>query len=174
MYLLSCPNCQTDLPITPAQAGDSVLCPECQGAVSIPKLGELRRLPQAEDASQQAPVRVHSTGGTIAFVVFSMFAVAALMGAGYNAIRWGMIETETTTETHLEEIDIEYRKVDPVVMVMEFENMEKNSLDLIVPYKYQAKVDEKAIWGRNALVAGGVMLICGIGAVIAASQRRTE
>lgn len=174
MYLLSCPNCQTELSITPAQAGDTIECSKCQHQVVIPKLGELRQLPQTQQPDSKSEADSRSVGGTIVFVALSLIAVAALTGAGYNAIRWGMIKTTATTELHLEEVESGYRDVEPAMMVTEFYQMEKNSLDLIAPYTYQTTVNEKAKWGWNAVIAAAIAAGCATGAFIAAAQRRKE
>lgn len=174
MYLLSCPNCQAELDVTPAQAGDSIECQKCQVSVEIPKLGELRKLPQSSQVAAEENSGARPVGSTIGFVVCSLITVASLLGAGYNAVRWAMIETTTTTESHLEMIETEYMKVGPASMVVEFEDMETNSLDLMTPYRYQMTVDEKNKWGWNASVAGGMALVFGIGAVIAASYGRKD
>ncbi|MCO8121808.1 hypothetical protein NHH03_08670 [Stieleria sp. TO1_6] len=173
MYLLSCPSCQAPVSVTPAQAGDQVTCPECQAEVAIPKLGELRQLPQTGDSDSPAETPSRSVAGTITFVALSLVAVAALLGAAYNGIRWAMIESEVTTESHLEDIDKNYKDVDPAVLIREFEDMEKYSLDMVMPYKYQVIADEKARWGRNALIAAALAVVCGGGGLIAASQGRT-
>lgn len=172
MYLLSCPNCQTDLRVTPAQAGDQIVCQNCQQQVAIPKLGQLRQLPQVSQAPAESAGSSRPVGATIAFVAMSLIAVAALLGAGYNTVRWAMIETETTLDSHLERIEREYAEVEPGSMVLEFEDMEAVSLDLAMPYPYQRQADEKAKWGFNAMVAGGIMLVFATGAFIAASQGR--
>ena len=172
MYLLSCPNCQAELPVTPAQAGDSMPCPKCQGRVAIPKLGELRKLPQSQDPTGQISQRSQPAGGAVLSLMLGLIAVASLLGAGYNTVRWAMIKTTTTTQSHLQELEESYARVEPSAMILEFEDMEGLSLDLTMPYKYHKVVMEKARWGRNALIAGGVALICGLGAFAAASLGR--
>ena len=176
MHLLSCPNCQAELLVTPAQAGDSIQCSKCQQNVAIPKLGELRRLPQSESQNTNDTAvdseGTRSVAATIAFVAFSLVAVAALLGAGYNGIRWALIETKNTNETHLRDIETDYMRVEPAALILEFEDMEKFSLDLVTPYKYQIIADEKSKWGWNTVVASGLAAACGVGAIIAASQSR--
>lgn len=171
MYLLSCPNCQAEISVTPAQAGDRLTCPKCQAAIQVPKLGELKTLPQRQtpETAADAAQSQRSVGGSIAFVVLSLFAVGLLLAAGYNAVRWATIQTEMTTESHLESIQTIYGEAEPAIMVVEFEDMERRSLDLVVPYEYQTINDEKAKWGWNALVSLGISVACGIGAIVAGS-----
>lgn len=174
MYLLSCPNCQAEISVTAGQAGDSVKCPKCEGQVAIPKLGELRTLPQvAQDKSEIASGQ-RSVGGTVAFVVLSLVAVAALMGAGYSGIRWASIHADTTTESHLAELETDYLQSEPAMMIVAFDDMEQYSPDLALPYSYQIKLDEKSKWGWNALIAAGLALVSGMGALIAASKSRMD
>ena len=172
MHLLPCPNCQTDISVTPAQAGDTATCAACQTQVAIPKLGELRQLPVSDDHANDNPAAARSVAATIVFVASGLIAVAAFMGASYNAIRWATIKVEATTESHLAAIEQGYKAAEPASMVQEFESMEKNSLDLITPYKYQTVVNEKNAWGRSALIAGAVSLFFGILAIVAALKTR--
>jgi hypothetical protein len=107
-------------------------------------------------------------------VVLSLIAVGGLLGAGYNGIRWALIDAENTTETHLAEIEKGYAKEEPAVMIVAFEDMEKDPLDLLMPYPYRQTVVEKSKWGWNAAIAAGLALVCGTGAFIAASQSHRD
>ncbi|QDV88267.1 hypothetical protein TBK1r_72990 [Stieleria magnilauensis] len=147
-------------------------CPHCHADVAIPKLGELRELPQVEDAPDRSTATAPSGGSTIAFLLLGLIAVALLLGAGYNAVRWAMIETTTTTESHLAEIEESYARVEPASVVLDFEDMEVRSLDMVSPYTYHAVVTEKSRWGWNAVITAGLAVVCGIGAFGAASRGR--
>ena len=149
-------------------------CPHCHADVAIPKLGELRELPQVEGDPKRSAATAPSGGSTIAFLMLGLVAVALLLGAGYNAVRWAMIETTTTTESHLAEIEESYARVEPAAVVLEFEDMEVRSLDLVSPYTYHAVVTEKARGGWNAVITGGLAVVCGIGAFGAASLGRKQ
>lgn len=174
MYLLSCPNCQSDLAVTPAQAGDRVQCSNCQNAVAVPKLGELKRLPLVEQAAAQEPSRSENSsfGSTAVFVVFSLIALATLLAGGYNAVRWAAIPSQITTEDHLEQLEQAYGESEPALMIVEFEEMESRPFDLLGPYQYQEINDEKARWGRNALIALGITLASAAVATFAVSRGR--
>ena len=154
MHLLNCPDCQHELKITPAQAGDAIRCPKCQSQVAVPKLGELRRLPRAEDTDTLPPAKSRSEGGGSVFVGWTLIAVGGFLAAAYNGVRWSFVDADMTTEGHLEEIESSYSESEPAAMILEFADMENYSLDLVSPYAYQARVDEKRKWGLNALVAG--------------------
>ena len=155
--------------MTPAQAGNHVSCPSCSEMVAIPKLGELKQLPRAEGA---AAVQTTSGGGgsTFVFGVLGLIAVAALLITGYCGIRWAMIEVEATTDSHVAEIQERYTESDPAVLIREFEDMEKYSLDLIAPYSYQKAANEKSSWALNASIAGVICLVCGGGGLALASK----
>ncbi|QEF96426.1 hypothetical protein Mal15_04540 [Stieleria maiorica] len=172
MHLLSCPNCHAELSVTPAQAGDTTPCPHCRGDVPIPKLGELRKLPRVETGGSETAPATATGAGAVAFVALALVAVALLLGAGYNAVRWAMIETTTTTESHLQEVEESYARVEPASVVLDFEDMEVRSLDLVSPYTYHAVVTEKARWGWNAVITAGLAVGCGIAAFGAASLGR--
>lgn len=173
MYLLSCPNCQEQSSVTPAQAGDQFPCPKCGSTIDVPKLGQLRLLPQIDGESDPSASRSSaspSSGGTIIFATLSALALAASLMACYTGIRWATTEVDVTTESYLAEMEAEYRRVDAAMMIREYENMEKYSLDLINPYKFHEAVLEKRRWGFNTMAAGSVALLCGLGAVIAVSK----
>ena len=174
MYLLSCPNCHADVAVTPAQAGDRVRCPNCQQQVAVPKLGELKQLPQAASAADQNE-RLAATrpfGSTIAFVVFSLIALATLLAAGYNTVRWATIPSQMTTQEYLMEIEQFYDEAEPAMMVVEFEDMEERPLELVGPTRDQAINDEKARWGRNALIAFTITFAAAAIAVFAVTRGR--
>lgn len=177
MHLLDCPSCHSAVPVAPARAGENIECPECQKSIAVPKLGELRRLPRSDQSpeGENSPGRSNESSqrsglAVAAFVTLCLVAVAAGLGAGYNAVRWSMIDTDYTIETHLAEIDASYNEVGGAQLIREFEDMEKNSLDLVAPYPYQKVADERAKWGFNAMVAGGIAMVCGLGAIVVGSR----
>lgn len=174
MYLLSCPNCHADIPVTPAQAGDAVQCPACQQTAAVPTLGKLKQLPRVEDSeASRSPATTNQTfGSTVGFVAFSLIALATLLATGYNAVRWATTSSGMTTEKHLEQLETAYRDAEPALLVVEFADMERQPLEMIGPYQYQVINDEKARWGRNALIAGGITALCAVVAVVSLSRGR--
>ena len=177
MYVLSCPNCHTDVHVTPAQAGDRIQCGQCQGDVAIPKLGELRKLPKVDEPAAADPVSTRdgtnrSLGSTIAFVACCLIAGASLLAAGYAGVRWMIIAPTMTTESHLEAIESTFPAAEPASMVKEFQDMEDRSLDLTAPYGYHLVVMEKNRWRNNALIAFGILVAGALGAFVAASTGR--
>ena len=178
MHLLSCPYCQAELTVTPAQAGDSIPCTKCQQTVAIPKLGELRKLPRSGPVEAPAAPARGSAGNSVlasvGFAALSLIAVSCVLIALYTGIRWANSGAEMTTETHLQEIETLYRESDAATMITHYETMEENSLDLIVPYTYQAENNEKAGWGRNSLTALTVAALAAVGAFVAAKAGRPK
>jgi hypothetical protein len=49
-YLLTC-GCSATVNVGPGQAGGTVICPSCSATLSVPRLGELSRLPPAPRAT---------------------------------------------------------------------------------------------------------------------------
>ena len=158
MYLLPCPKCDSSLSISPSQAGDTTACPECAEPVSIPKLGELRKLPtnDAQSSTQQTVESDASTGGRIGFVIFSFLALMGMLITGFCGIRWSLVQAKESTESHLQAIEDTYPTLTPAKLVREFEDMEKYGLNYPLPYTYKTKQLEKQSW-RNGALAGGAL-----------------
>lgn len=112
--------------------------------------------------------------GTVVFLVFSLLAISCLIISGYTGIRWATSGAEVTHESHLDEIERGYKELDAATMIVEFQNMEKNSLDLIIPYKYQTENDEKSRWGWNSIASLAIAFVSGGIAIAAASAGRAD
>lgn len=177
MYLLSCPSCGVVQKVTPAQAGGQVVCPACGELVRIPKLGDLRQLPQADAATAVGTAREPGSPlRRFGFVAFGLVGIAGLLVAGFCLIRWALIEVPTTTEQHIAELRDTYANVSASQLVIEYEDIEQFGVDLASPMAYQAIVDNKSAWGRNALYAGivGLLAIAAAGGLAAVARRRPE
>ncbi|WP_146523020.1 hypothetical protein [Stieleria varia] len=147
----------------------------------MPKLGQLKQLPTAEptpDAStgqaRAAKARGMSTGATILFSVMGLIAVIGLVIGGYSGIRWSMLETPQTSEDHIASVRQAVTEVEPAMMVREFEDMEKLSIDLTAPYGYKRDAREKAQWGWSAVVGGGIGVLAIVVAAAAATLGRED
>lgn len=172
MYSLPCPSCQAPVDVGPSQAGDQIVCPSCQDTIQVPKLGDLRQLPQtsSDNAGPTTSPGERAVGQQIGFVTLGLISLASLVIAAYCGIRWGLLEAPTTTEAHLQEIREAYSTLEPARLVREYEDMEKFGLAIAVPYTYKTKQNIRNRWGRNALIAGGICLACGITAVFLAGS----
>ena len=51
-YKLNCPNCDHLLEVETRNAGQELECDSCQETVVVPKLGDLRQLPQVEGSAR--------------------------------------------------------------------------------------------------------------------------
>ncbi|MCG8649939.1 MAG: hypothetical protein MI861_08900 [Pirellulales bacterium] len=169
MHLLPCPTCQASITVSPSQAGDQLNCPSCQSAVDIPKLGQLRQLPRAEadrgaQTADRQPRVANSSGRQATFAVFGVIATISLFIAGFCAIRWYLVDVPMTTERHIAKFKEEYKKLKPAELIREYEQMERFSLDITVPFEYKKEENKRNRWRRNALVSGAV---CGIASLCA-------
>lgn len=78
-YLYPCPNCDGAISLATKQAGQRVVCPECQTEVDAPKLGLLRQLEPVADSNSRA---VNSSkGGLKNWLFVAGLAIAILSGA---------------------------------------------------------------------------------------------
>ncbi len=179
MYPLPCPACQQTISVTNSQAGSSTTCPHCGNAVSVPKLGDLRRLDEAAEPSTAALAAGDGgEGGEIrrtAFAVLMALAGIAGLGGGFCAIRYWNVDVPATTEMHVEEVRATFKQVPASQLVREFQQMEKYGLEVSLPYTYKKLEIEKAGWLRNTLIAlgisGGLALLA---IVLGSTGRRTK
>lgn len=176
MHLLPCPSCDASIPVSPAQAGNQSNCPNCQSSVQIPKLGDLRLLPQTDQAtnqSQNSELGDRSAARSFGFGLFAFAAAGCLLIGLYCGIRWFLTDVTMTTDKHIEQLRTEYRSLPPAKLIREYEAMEKFGLDLPEPYPYKITENAKQAWGRNTLIAAaaglGSMLLA---LILGASGRR--
>ena len=164
MHLLPCPNCQSDLPVTPSQAGDKVTCSKCQMEVSIPKLGVLRQLPLAEtpsEADSEKQMRRES-GVSVPFVALGLITVAGLMVAAFCGIRWSLMPNFNTTDQHVADLRADYETRSSAELIREYEQMVGDGIELGKPFTYKRIADEKQRWGRIALISTAVGLLAAL------------
>lgn len=169
MHLFPCPSCHASIPVAPSQAGETLACPSCQASVAIPKLGELRKLPRADSqADAQAAGRL--TGGETnrvahtGFVLAGLVATACLLVAGFCGIRWALSEVPNSTERHVISMRDDMSKFSAAELIRAYEEMDKTTLEMTLPFRYKELEVRKTQWGRNAIIAGSL----GIGAVLVA------
>ncbi|TWU20551.1 hypothetical protein Pla52o_44290 [Novipirellula galeiformis] len=179
MYQLSCPHCQSVIAVSPSQAGDQTQCPSCGETVAIPRLRELRQLPQdeAQTASsdrEAPPFEEPGFAQRIGTVALGLICTASLLIAGYCGIRWATIEVPMTTQRHVQEIREIYPTRNPAELLREYEQMEEASLELPSPYLYKKIQEDKDGWGHNAMIAGGISIFTLAGAIFFASSGRSR
>lgn len=171
MHLLPCPSCQASISVSPSQAGDETTCPKCQSSVVIPKLGQIRQLPLAEDGPSGGQTVAKgemetSSGRRAGFVVLSLIGTASLLAAGFCGIRWSLIDVPSSTEQHIARYREEYAKLSAAELVREYEDMEKYGVELGRPYRYKTMEMTKKKWGQNASIAAGIGGLAILGAVV--------
>ncbi len=162
MYLLTCSHCQTSIPVSPAQAGDEIPCPQCGEVARVPKLGELRQLPTAgtPGVPEVGPSEVASGGRTTGFVIFGGLATLCLLIAAFCGIRWALITVPSNTELHIDQMRQAYKEAQSAQLIREWEDMEKYGVDIVSAYNYQKIANEKRRWGTDAAVAGSIAGLC--------------
>jgi hypothetical protein len=149
--------------------------------VTIPKLGELRTLPPAdesvaEDRSSEVAAPEGSLGRKITFAIAGVAATASLLVASYCGIRWALTEVPATTEQHIATVREELSRRTAAELVREYEDMENRSIDLGGPFPYKRDAMEKASWGRNASIAatlGSVALVVAIGCALSGRRKQS-
>ena len=163
MYLLPCPSCDASLSVSPSQAGDAIPCPSCEQIVQIPKLGELRQLPEAESprspASRSAAQNERGIVQRISFVVLGLIGTASLLIAGFSTVRWAYIKVEKTTEGHVQKYQEAYESATAADLLREYEQMDQFGLDIAMPHDYKAIETKKERWGRIAMISGAIGVI---------------
>ena len=108
MHLYTC-SCGETIPVALSRAGQDITCPACSATLTLPKLGDLRALPLAEEPSDQEAASKWSGGRGL---VFSTLAVVFLICAGYGTrctIAWLSIPVQPTVE---EQIAQGHEKID--------------------------------------------------------------
>ena len=156
MHLLPCPACNSQIPVSPSQAGDETNCPDCQAVVAIPRLGDLRQLPrddQGEDQHAAAKGTETSAARSVGFGLFAFVAAGCLLVAAYCGIRWFLTDVGLSTEEHIAALRDEYKTLQPAKLIREYESMEEFGLELPEPFRYKVIENSKRSWGQSASVA---------------------
>ncbi|SRR6056297_714868 len=178
MHLLKCPACDASTPVSPAQAGDSIRCPNCQSPIEVPKLGDLRKLPRADSASRidENPAAAESSAGSrIAFVALSLLGLVCLLIAGFCGIRYLSTDASMTTAAHVAEQRAAYQELTPAELIRVWEGIEEYGIETTAPTEFRLTELEKESLGTKTAVSGGLGLasvIAAIGVAIAGRRRR--
>ena len=175
MPLLPCPSCSAMVDVPVSRAGSEIDCPTCHKTISVPKLGELRKLESnpISPAAKQA-LAGSATGNRTAFALLMGIAVIAIVGGSYCLVRFAAIEVPATTEEHIAEIEEVYAQLPAAQLVREWQEMEHFSPELANPYVYQEIADERSEWLRNALVGFAIAAVSGVIAFLSLSLGRAK
>jgi len=171
MFELTCPECQSKVPVSPAKAGGEVPCPQCGENIAVPKLGELKKLPQVQDAGVSAiddAPRGLSGGRSMAFAALGAVSLLCFLGAAFCGVNWATIEVPATSKTHLESLRETYEQLSAARLVREYEDITELGVDVPQPYPYRTIELSKQAWGNKAaafaiagLLAAGISVFVG-------------
>lgn len=173
MHLLTCPACQSQVPVAPARAGEQIACPSCEAVIQVPKLGELRKLPRQEASGATTPAAGQQRSN-VAFASFFLLCVLASMVTLFCGTMYLMSRAPVTTESFLADREKDHQKASPADMVIEFNAMEERSLDVRIPYSFQTEVDVKMGWRNRALISAavtGLLGFCTLGMGVAGNRK---
>jgi len=177
MYLLPCPQCEKSLQVAPAKAGGLLACPACQASVQVPKLGELKSLPLADDAAEPSAAVKNSREMTVfaraLFLVSGLTAIVCLLVASFCGIRWAMLPVPNSTVGHIESTRADMKSFTAAELIRAYEEMEKTPIDLVLPYVYKTNENIRNRWGKNALYSGSAgFLAVALAAFFATTGRK--
>ncbi len=167
MPKLPCPACGFSIEVAISRAGSEVACPSCEKIISVPKLGELRRLAADADAAPSPAV----AGGTpiglrAAFAcLIGIAAIAAVFG-GYCLVRFASIPKPPTTADHLAEVETVYPQLAAAQLVREWQTMESFTEAFAHPYEYQMVANVRRGWLVRGLIGLGIAAALTIAAAV--------
>ncbi|OUT58181.1 MAG: hypothetical protein CBB71_14205 [Rhodopirellula sp. TMED11] len=173
MHLLTCPDCQSQVPVAPARAGEQIPCPSCEAVIQVPKLGELRNLPRQEAPVATTP-KADQPRSNVAFASFFLLCVLASMVTLFCGTMYLMSQAPVTTESFLADRKVDHQQASPADMVMEFNAMEERSLDVRIPYSFQTEVDVKQGWRNRSLfsaAATSLLALCTLGIGVTGNRK---
>ena len=164
-HRLDC-SCGASLAVDTTQAGEKLVCSACQAPVQVPAFRELKQLPLDDDANPTPPPAVWTARRNLACVAALCVTAAALIGLVTSAILRRGIETNFTKEDHiqLERQSIEQMGVHETLLLWENINttgLEVEGVPNYVVYAHRAR------WLNFWIIACGVILIAGLGALFA-------
>ncbi|MEM8911166.1 MAG: hypothetical protein AAGC97_05305 [Planctomycetota bacterium] len=160
--------------MSPAKAGGQIECSQCDRAVDVPKLGELRQLPPSVSAPVLPKGDSGKRGMPVIFAALAMLAAGMLLAAGYSAIRYAIIEVPIDTVGHIAQFRDAYQDASSAQLVREWEDITERDIDLPTPYRYRTIQLTKAAWGRNALILALAGLASFAAAVAVGRRGRTD
>lgn len=173
MHHLPCPHCDSAITVSPVQAGETTGCPQCGASIPVPRLGELKKLPRANEPARPEASET-SAGLRGSFVALALIATASGLIAVFCGLRWALIEVPLTTEQHIAELRAHYSDASAARLIREWENIEQRDIEMLAPYDYRTTQQTKQQWGRSGLIAATVCLFALVGAVALAIASRSE
>lgn len=176
MYLISCPQGHS-FSVSTSAAGSEVPCPTCGQNTSVPKLGELRRLPRADEGNPTRSSKSQSSmGARTVFAICALGAIAAGITAAYASIRCYALPAPISSEFHIEQDRKQISELNPLDLLMVWEEYEKMDFESQFPFPYKRIQDMRDEWtgvAMTSLVVAAVL--AGIGTLtIVVGRRKSE
>ncbi len=176
MYLISCSQGHS-FSVSTSAAGSEVPCPTCGQITSVPKLGELRRLPRADEGSQVRSSKSQSSmGARTVFAICTLGAIAAGITAAYASIRCYALPAPISSEFHIEQDRKQISELNPLDLLMVWEEYEKMDLESQFPFPYKRIQNMRDEWtgvATTSLIVAAVL--AGIGTLtIVVGRRKPE
>lgn len=176
MFELTCPQCDSKVPVAPAKAGGEIPCTGCEQSISVPKLGELRLLPTVGDANPVAQgdlaPRGLSGGRSMVFAILGAVSLLCFLCAAFCGVNWATIEVPATTESHLEGLKETYSQISAARLIREFEDINEYGVHVPQPFNYRTIELSKQAWANKAMAFAGGGLLAAILSI--AVGRRTS
>lgn len=97
MHLITCP-CGKAFPVSLAQAGQSVQCPQCSETIALPNLGQLKQLPVAEDIPQANRNEPWSVGRGVLFSALFAGLLAMVIASAWTSYKWMSVPRPPTID----------------------------------------------------------------------------
>jgi ribosomal protein S27E len=174
MYLLRCPQGHS-IQVSTASAGNEVQCPECGAAVPVPKLGDLRRLPQAADVS---PVSTRVESGFGARLIFGILLLVAIVTGGisaYGCMRWYNLPVPYTSEDHIRMGREAIAEKSPAELMADWQQYESMALTERRPFPYQQIQNLRDHWKRVCFIPLSISAVCvAFGLIVLAVGRKSS
>ena len=166
MHLFRCPHCRRDLPVSTTQAGETIRCEGCHAEVTLPRLGELRRLPAVDGGGlQTADDAGPPMGARVAFGIFGGMAAIALIVAAFAIVQAVAVDVPKTTDSHIVEIGETYSGLTAAELIREYEDIQRYGIDLAIPLNYRVAELSRRKW----LITGGIALGIALAASLVAA-----
>lgn len=178
MYKLTCPHCAAINNVSAAKAGGEITCEACHNSVSVPKLGELRKLPAggetcADKVAANAAVGL-SGGRSLAFVTLSLACLVSLLGAGFCGVNWATTEVPITTQKHLDMLKEQYAIASSAQMIREFEDITEFGVDIQNPLYYRTLELKQEAWKFKTIAFAAFAAVTFVLAVFMGRRRSTR
>lgn len=172
MYLLRCPDGHP-ISVSASAAGSEVTCPECGKPQAVPKLGELRQLPTAENATDSKPQAGSPFFARVLFAVLMLVALGAATAAAYGAFRWQSLPVPPTSADHIASDTKDIMALNPLEVLTIWDEYRKQDLAEQFPFDYAQMQELRDHWRSVCFISLTIAVVCVITAVVTILLGRT-